>query len=410
MSQTNQRTTDAATANADTAKPLAIPSASFQDWMLATFQIGLGEWLLIGSLIFGGCCSNVFALEVLVSNAPKSGHLITFAQFTFVAFEGLFHFVVWPSPNSTWWWPRILPSLKTRSIPWYRWAILVLFFFSVSVLNNAALAYHISVPLHIVFRSGGLIVNMAMGWFVLNKRYTVSQVSAVLLVTFGVIMATLSSAGPAKAKNSNPVDDAATLSEYSLGITLLVVAMILSAAMGLYQEETYRTYGKDNWREGLFYLHFFALPCFLIFRRDIIAQLHVVNTSTPVPLLDLTRSVPILGDIVVELLPSGIKAALTVWSVPKLWYFLSLNMITQYICISGVHRLTARSTSLTLNLVLNLRKFVSLAISVIAFNNAFSSATAAGTALVFLGTVLYVTGGSKTPAKNVAVEKRKEGQ
>lgn len=43
--------------------------------------------------------------------------------------------------------------------------------FTVSVLNNAALAYHISVPLHIVFRSGGLIVNMIMGWLVLNKRW-----------------------------------------------------------------------------------------------------------------------------------------------------------------------------------------------------------------------------------------------
>lgn len=66
-------------------------------------------------------------------------------------------------------------------------------------------------------------------------------------------MATLSSAGPAKANNSNSAEDAATLKEYSLGITLLMVAMVLSAAMGLFQEDTYKKYGKNNWREGLFY-------------------------------------------------------------------------------------------------------------------------------------------------------------
>lgn len=84
-------------------------------------------------------------------------------------------------------------------------------------------------------------------------RYTLAQVTAVLFVTFGVIMATLSSAGPAKANNGNSAEDAATLKEYSLGITLLMVAMVLSAAMGLFQEDTYKKYGKNNWREGLFY-------------------------------------------------------------------------------------------------------------------------------------------------------------
>lgn len=36
------------------------------------------------------------------------------------------------------------------------------------------------------------------------------------------------------------------------GIAILVVAMILSALMGLLQELTYKKYGKQ-WREGLFY-------------------------------------------------------------------------------------------------------------------------------------------------------------
>lgn len=42
------------------------------------------------------------------------------------------------------------------------------------------------------------------------------------------------------------------MSEFLVGITLLVIAMILSAGLGLLQEVTYKKYGKE-WREGLFY-------------------------------------------------------------------------------------------------------------------------------------------------------------
>jgi UDP-xylose/UDP-N-acetylglucosamine transporter B4 len=40
----------------------------------------------------------------------------------------------------------------------------------VSSLNNIALGYNISMPLHIIFRSGGLIANMIMGAIILKKR------------------------------------------------------------------------------------------------------------------------------------------------------------------------------------------------------------------------------------------------
>lgn len=42
------------------------------------------------------------------------------------------------------------------------------------------------------------------------------------------------------------------MTEFMIGITLLVIAMVLSAGLGLLQEVTYRKYGKQ-WREGLFY-------------------------------------------------------------------------------------------------------------------------------------------------------------
>lgn len=61
-------------------------------------------------------------------------------------------------------------------------------FFSINTLNNHAFSYDISVPVHIILRSGGSITTMIAGslW---GKRYSRIQLVAVLLLTFGVITA-----------------------------------------------------------------------------------------------------------------------------------------------------------------------------------------------------------------------------
>ena len=39
---------------------------SWKEWAAATIQVSFHDWILIATMIFGGCCSNVFALEILV--------------------------------------------------------------------------------------------------------------------------------------------------------------------------------------------------------------------------------------------------------------------------------------------------------------------------------------------------------
>jgi len=113
------------------------------------------------------------------------GISITFFQFLFVAIEGLpSHFS--PSYNTFF--------LKPRQIPFYRWALIVTLFFITSTLNNAALGYHVSIPVYIIFRSGGTLVTMTMGWLISGKRYTTRQIAAVGLLTSGVILSTWSNA------------------------------------------------------------------------------------------------------------------------------------------------------------------------------------------------------------------------
>lgn len=70
--------------------------------------------------------------------------------------------------------------------------------------------------------------------------------------------------------------------------------------------------------------------------------------------------------------------------------------------------MTSVATSLTLNLVLNLRKFTSLIISILYFSNDFGFGAKMGSGLVFLGTLIYSRAGMKSTAVVKKEEKKKE--
>lgn len=61
----------------------------------------------------------------------------------------------------------------------------------------------------------------------------------------------------------------------------------------------------------------------------------------------------------------------------------------RYVCIRGVFILTTECASLTVTLVVTLRKFFSLIFSILYFQNPFTTWHWVGTAVVFLGTLLY---------------------
>ncbi|KAG0008199.1 golgi uridine diphosphate-N- acetylglucosamine transporter [Entomortierella chlamydospora] len=312
-------------------------SASWSTLTALTLQVSLQDWILIATMIFGGCCSNVFALEILVNDAPKSGQMITFAQFAFVSIYGLFMHLQWPiiqewlSSNraaaktntnvgdgnekkgsssieiSKGIW-RYIPHLKERRIPIVRWISIVVMFFAVSVLNNWSLAYKISVPLHIIFRSGGLMVGMVLGMILMKKRYSKAQIFSVLIVTIGVIVATTSAKAntpqkPSSSSSSKSHQDDVNPGDYAIGVFMLSIALIVSSLMGLLQESTYKTYGSE-WREGLFY------------------SIGIFNRSTPIPALQLVRQVG-------PYLPTSLAYKLSSITIPRLWIFLAVNTLTQ---------------------------------------------------------------------------------
>ncbi|KAF6762460.1 UAA transporter [Ephemerocybe angulata] len=194
----------------------------------------LSSWATTLSLIFGGCCANALTLEHLTLTYPHFGSLITFLQFLIIALHGLPEHVRW-----TWLGPRLKPRQDSSYLPYLGQVSL---FYLISLLNNAAFGYRIPMPVHIIFRSGGLVVSMIFGWLIAKKRYNVTQVLSVFLVTVGVALTTLSAKQPSTSKASASSE----LRTYLSGIGILSAALVFSGFLGLLQEWTYRTYGGPS--------------------------------------------------------------------------------------------------------------------------------------------------------------------
>ncbi len=84
--------------------------------------------------------------------------------------------------------------------------------------------------------------------------------------------------------------------------------------------------------------------------------------------------------------------------LPSQLVYLTLNVLTQYACIRGVNLLAAASSALTVTIVLNIRKLVSLLFSIWLFGNILAPGTLVGAIVVFFAGGLYSLGGGKKPA------------
>lgn len=94
-------------------------------------------------------------------------------------------------------------------------------------------------------------------------------------------------------------------------------------------------------------------------------------------------------------------------AIPVLVLYLILNVLTQFMCISSVYILTSECSSLTVTLVLTLRKFLSLLFSIVYFQNPFTIGHWIGTLLVFVGTVIFTEIPSKIRDSLATKEKLK---
>ncbi|GFF57482.1 putative UPD-GlcNAc transporter (Mnn2-2) [Aspergillus lentulus] len=346
------------------------------------------KWIsmvLMVSLIFGGCCANVFALEAIVKDQPSSGPLITFAQFIVTAGFTLPNFVSLScGARSLFLSPRVIPL---RSC--------------------------ISVPLHIILRSGGPVASLIVGYLFNGKKYSYGQILAVAVLTLGVVTAALADA-QAKGEPLDIGHGGADLgiTATATGFAILASAMVLSAFQGIYADRLYETYGRSHWKEALFYSHVLSLPLFLPTYPRLLDQWRVMLSSPPLrcrfpetsisvgkdaelPSGPSTTSIAVcgprldLGILRSHLFPSFIA------HIPMQVAYLFVNALTQYLCIRGVHLLSAQTSSLTVTVILNVRKLVSLLLSIYLFGNQLSPGVVIGAICVFAGGGLYGLEGAR---------------
>ncbi len=154
--------------------------------------------------------------------------------------------------------------------------------------------------------------------------------------------------------------------------------------MGLYTQLTYAKYGS-HWHENLFYSHALSIPLFAVFFPSLRTQFHKLLTSTPIqvdqnPLLFTHHANSTFAEKVRPILtvPSSVNIP-----IPRHILTLALNSLTQYACIRGVNLLGARTSALGVSIVLNIRKLISLFLSIWLFGNKLPPGVVAGAAVVF---------------------------
>ncbi|KAK7045995.1 golgi uridine diphosphate-N-acetylglucosamine transporter [Paramarasmius palmivorus] len=307
---------------------------------LSDAGFALVDYSSILAMVFGGCCANVWTYEQLLMLNPRIGSALTFSQMVFITVQSIPLFLILPrntQGKATSWIPR----LKPRQVPLAEWILQVFVLTSGTLLNNWAFAFNVPLAVMIVFRSAedtlayealllsGLAVSMLLGYFVLKRRYNVYQVVSVLIVSVGVVLATLSKSSSASTKTSAHDN----LNDYAIGISMLVVSLLLTGVLGILQEKAYKKYGPC-WQEGVFYTvsaftyitflanfelakHFLALPAFLFLGADLKQGFASLSEN---------------------------KASST-----ASWLMLAANLATQLICVSGVNRLTSVAGVLRFN-------------------------------------------------------------
>lgn len=215
---------------------------------------------------------------------------------------------------------------------------------------------------------------------------------------------------------------------YSIGLLLLFTAQLISAYMGVVTESTYSTYGR-HWGEVLFYTHLLGFVFSLAFFPTILTQwrrLLAHGASMSQSTLKATDASSVANDAglaapkSLSFLPqsfagwasshlpflSSASNAVSAYTPTSPLKLLLLNSVTQIACISGVNRLSAQTSAVTVTVVLNVRKLVSFLLSCIIFGNPVSGLMAVGAGLVFVAGAVYGWDSSRGSGKKDQAEEK----
>lgn len=210
------------------------------------------------------------------------------------------------------------------------------------------------------------MANMILGIIILNKSYDVWKYVSVVLITLGIFVSTIASGSDVKKSQVQNAESDKNDSFFwwLFGVFLLSLALFISARMGIYQEVMYKKRGKHA-NEALFYTHVLALPAFILMGKNIWNHAIVAVNSDALVISPLNISIRI------QIL------------------YLVINFVSHYFCVKCVYILTTECSSLTVTMVVTLRKFASLIFSIVYFQHPFTAIHWLGTVLIIIGTIMF---------------------
>lgn len=209
----------------------------------------------------------------------------------------------------------------------------------------------------------------------------------------------------ASAASSSSSSSSSYMWTWALGLLILALVLVLQTLLGNYQNWAAARYGKAPY-EGMFFMHSMALPAFLLGAPSLLQKAHdwsqtpatgevlkgYLEAAAASAAAAAAGAAGIGAGAVVQPTLGQSLLAWVAWpvsSLPIMWSYVLLNVVSQFICIIGVYNLTSMADPLTVNVTLTVRKFLSLMLSIWGFNNTFTTVHWLGAIMVFGGAAWY---------------------
>uniref|UniRef100_A0AC35GWC5 UDP-xylose and UDP-N-acetylglucosamine transporter n=1 Tax=Panagrolaimus sp. PS1159 TaxID=55785 RepID=A0AC35GWC5_9BILA len=339
--------------------------------------------------VLGGCAASMILMESLAKSGANPMHLVTFGSFILAPL-----IVLIQNPS----------ILINRHIPLKSYFTIILCFFAVNVMNNQTLNFDVPVPLFIIFRSGTLLASVLLSYIMLGRVYSWKSILSVFTITFGIILFTLGTllasvllsyimlgrvyswksilsvftitfgiilftlvSSNYQSPEENRIKflwiDYFPWPRFFTGIIAQTLCLFLSAYMGIEQEKLFGRYGKHP-DEMLFYVNTLSLPLFGFLWPEIskaISQFNIIKN------FEITESI----------------------TLPLLWIELIAACVFQIFCVRSVYKLTSVTSTLNVNMILALRKFISIFLSAYLFGNELNIYHFLATLMIIGGSFAY---------------------
>lgn len=205
-------------------------------------------------MIVSGVLTNV-AFELLSKRQPGCSSFLTLCQYITALVGGGGRAAV--------------QYIRSPALPRRVHAVFCVLMFLTAVCGNLSVDFQLPFPLYLIIKSSNLVASMAVG-SAAGKSYSRAQLAAVLMMTAGVILATLVSTTTSAAPSDRRADTAHATHALLDGTLRLVVGSVLCAlstlcmaVLGVCQERAFATHGQHH-GEALFYIHLLGLAPLLV--------------------------------------------------------------------------------------------------------------------------------------------------